>query len=220
MGDPIEIGPKAESLRRLTAAGLPVPEARFLGTDAYRAHARRAGLPALLAEAGDGPLDAASARDAILALPLDEELAERLRVWHRVLGGGRVAVRSSGSAEDLPGASFAGQHGTYFVDSAEGVVDRVRDCWASLFSERAVRYRERAGVDHREVAMAVVVQTLVPATAAGVTFTYDPMLSHGSIIAREYGIPAVVNVGPATRLIHTGQLIEVDGDKGEVRILG
>ena len=56
--------------------------------------------------------------------------------------------------------------------------------------------------------------------AAGIVMDMGGLLSHGSIIAREYGIPAVVNVGPATRLIHTGDLIEVDGDLGEVRILG
>ena len=175
MGTGAIIGPKAESLRRLAGAGLPVPEARFLDSDAYEEHARRAGLDAVLAASSSAPLDATRARAAIVSTPLDPTVAHLLCEWYAELGGGHLAVRSSSSAEDLPDASFAGQHGTYFVSDADELVDRVRDCWASLFSERVVRYRERQGIVHGDVAMAVIVQRLVLASAAGVVFTADPV---------------------------------------------
>jgi phosphohistidine swiveling domain-containing protein len=175
MDSPGDAGPKAESLRLLSEAGLPVPEARFLGVSAYREHAARAGLGDLLGHAAEDPVDPARIRHLIVSTPVDEALSGELRVWYRALGGGNLAVRSSANAEDLPGASFAGQHGTYFVSSAEELIDRVRDCWASLFAERAVRYREHRMIPHGDVAMAVIVQRLVPARAAGVAFTANPL---------------------------------------------
>jgi len=168
-----EIGPKAESLRMLAAAGLPVPEARFLGCDAYREHADRAGVAALLY--GWPPLDAAKVHAAIVATPVAPEVTGILDDWRAHLGGGHLAVRSSANAEDLPDASFAGQHGTFFVSGIDDLPGRVRDCWASLYSERAVSYRERNCIPHDGVAMAVIVQRLVPAVAAGVAFTVDPV---------------------------------------------
>src|SRR5579864_7681973 len=88
------------------------------------------------------------------------------------------AVRSSATAEDLPTASFAGQHDTYLnVRGEAAILQHVSRCWASLFTERAVTYRKRNGFDHREVHMAVVVQRMVFAQAAGVLFTADPITS-------------------------------------------
>lgn len=167
-----DIGGKAETLSALASAGLPVPDARFLATRSYEEHARRAGIASLIA---GGPVDAAAVRHAIETTEIDAALADVLRRWHFDLGGGDLAVRSSGSAEDLPEASFAGQHGTYFVSEPDDLPDRVRDCWASLFSDRAVAYRERQGIPHDGVAMAVIVQRLVPASCAGVAFTASPL---------------------------------------------
>ena len=168
-----EIGPKAESLRTLAAADLPVPEARFLGCDAYREHARRARVAALTR--GRGALEAGMVHAAIVTTPLASDAARLLRTWYDELGGGHLAVRSSADAEDLPHASFAGQHGTFFVSNVDDLLKRVVDCWASLYSDRAVAYRERNGTPHGGLAMAVIVQRLVPATAAGVAFTVDPV---------------------------------------------
>ena len=96
------------------------------------------------------------------------------------------AVRSSATAEDLPGASFAGQHDSYLnVVGQDAIVARIRQCWASLFSERAVSYRQRNGFDHRDVRMAVLVQRMVPAQAAGVLFTADPVTSNRRIVTVE-----------------------------------
>jgi hypothetical protein len=90
------------------------------------------------------------------------------------LGGGRVAVRSSATAEDLPEASFAGQQDTYLnVEGPGELIDAVRRCWDSLFTERAVAYRAAAGVD--DAAMAVVVQRMIDPVAAGVMFTANPI---------------------------------------------
>jgi pyruvate,water dikinase len=87
-----------------------------------------------------------------------------------------VAVRSSATAEDLPDASFAGQQDTYlWVVGTEAVLDRVRDCWASLYTARAIGYRDDRHIEHAEVLMAVAVQKMVDARVAGVTMTLDPL---------------------------------------------
>ena len=94
----------------------------------------------------------------------------------QALGGGSVAVRSSATAEDLPGASFAGQQDTYLgIEGGDALLDAIRRCWASLWNERAVAYRAANGIDDGSVALAVVVQRMVDARAAGVLFTADPI---------------------------------------------
>ncbi|MEU8433488.1 PEP/pyruvate-binding domain-containing protein [Streptomyces sp. NPDC029216] len=93
-------------------------------------------------------------------------------------GGGdmTVAVRSSATAEDLPDLSFAGQQDTYLnIRGEDALLSAVRDCWASLWTDRAITYRDRAGIAHQDVALAVVVQKLAAADAAGVMFTIDPL---------------------------------------------
>ena len=90
------------------------------------------------------------------------------------------AVRSSATAEDLPTASFAGQQDTYLnVVGPAAILQHVSRCWASLFTERAVTYRQRNGIDHRTVHMAVVVQQMVFPQAAGILFTADPVTATG-----------------------------------------
>ncbi|RKG92879.1 phosphoenolpyruvate synthase [Corallococcus sp. CA053C] len=96
------------------------------------------------------------------------------------------AVRSSATAEDLPTASFAGQQDTYLnVVGPAAILQHVRRCWASLFTERAVTYRLRNGFDHRKVRMAVVVQQMVFPQAAGILFTVDPVTSHRKVSSVE-----------------------------------
>ncbi len=98
------------------------------------------------------------------------------------------AVRSSATAEDLPTASFAGQQDTYLnVVGPAAVLQHVSRCWASLFTERAVTYRLRNGVDHRKVQMAVVVQRMVLPQAAGIMFTADPVTSNRRVVSVEAG---------------------------------
>jgi rifampicin phosphotransferase len=104
------------------------------------------------------------------------------------------AVRSSATAEDTPTASFAGQQDTYLnVRGAAAIIEHIVRCWASLFTERAVVYRQRNGFDHRKVHMAVVVQRMVPATASGVLFTADPISGNRTVAT----VDAVPGLGEA-----------------------
>ena len=98
------------------------------------------------------------------------------------------AVRSSATAEDLPSASFAGQQDTYLnVVGAHAVMEQVRACWASLFTDRALTYRIRNRIDHRDVRMAVIVQEMLAADAAGILFTADPVTSNRAVASIEAG---------------------------------
>jgi pyruvate,water dikinase len=145
----------------------------------------RAAIRALSAEIRDAVAGAAVPRDLVTAI--GEALAG---LGERTA----VAVRSSATAEDLPTASSAGQQDSYLnVVGAAEVLRHVRLCWASLFTERAVAYRQRNGVDHRNVRMAVVVQRMVFPDAAGVLFTADPVTSNRTIATVE----AVPGLGEA-----------------------
>src|SRR5438445_2989106 len=96
------------------------------------------------------------------------------------------AVRSSATAEDLPTASFAGQQDTYLnIVGQAAIIQYISRCWASLFTERAVAYRQRNGIDHRNVLMAAVVQQMVFPQAAGILFTADPVTSHRKVASVE-----------------------------------
>lgn len=195
------VGGKALNLGRLTAADFPVPRGFCLTTDAYRLAAPPAlaalaarldaaadGAPADSATgaaagqaAGPGPAEldrlAASARELILSAPVPPGVDAALREAYGLLGAQpAVAVRSSATAEDLPFASFAGQQDSFTgVSGADAVVDAVRRCWASLWTDRAVAYRSANGISHREVGLAVVVQLMVDAATAGVMFTANPV---------------------------------------------
>jgi pyruvate,water dikinase len=116
------------------------------------------------------------------------------------------AVRSSATAEDQPTASFAGQHDSYLnIVGTHGVLDHVRRCWASLFTERAVSYRAHHGIDHRNVHMAVIVQRMVDAQAAGVLFTADPVTSNRTVSAVEatFGLGEALVSGTVNADVHT-----------------
>lgn len=144
------VGGKGLSLGRMAAAGLPVPNGFVLTTDAYRRLSRS-------------------------GIRTDRCFAGEIGEAYRGLGGGLVAVRSSATAEDSAEASFAGQQETILgVEGEAALIDAVERCWRSLHTERAVAYRARQGIDESQVAMAVVVQKLVPAEVAGVLFTRDP----------------------------------------------
>ncbi|GIE32730.1 putative phosphoenolpyruvate synthase [Actinoplanes italicus] len=124
----------------------------------------------------------------------------------RIRADTSYAVRSSATAEDTPTASFAGQHDTYLgVVGAEAVLEGVRRCWESLFTERAVAYRRRNGFDDSRVHMAVVVQEMVPAEASGVLFTADPITGDRRVSA----VDAVFGLGEAL----VSGLVNPDGFK-------
>ena len=178
-------GGKGMNLARLALAGFPVPGGFIVVTDAYRAFVAANGLSDRILEAVnaapvDDPaaLEAASqvirARFAAGALPAG--LADALSDAYVDLGRPAVAVRSSATAEDLPDMSFAGQQDTFLnVIGEEALLRAVVDCWSSLWTARAIAYRARNGIPHDDVALAVVVQTMVPSEASGVLFTANPL---------------------------------------------
>ena len=169
------VGGKAANLGELIAAGFPVPPGAVVTTDAYRRALAASGLAGSVAAVRTAD-DAARVRTAIEEAAVPPDVAAAVVDAYRDLGEGPVAVRSSATAEDLPGAAFAGQQDTYLgVVGAAEVVDAVRRCWASLWTERAVAYRTHRGVDHAGVEIAVVVQRMVDPEVAGVLFTADPL---------------------------------------------
>ncbi len=169
------VGGKAANLATMIAAGFSVPGGFCVATPAYAQAASAAGLNDMLAVPGAGL--GGRARAALLAAPLSGTVAAAVTAAYAGLGVDMaVAVRSSATAEDLPTASFAGQQDTFLnVVGAGAVLDAVRRCWASLWTDRAVSYRADAGIDHATVELAVVVQRMVDAQVAGVLFTADPV---------------------------------------------
>lgn len=175
-------GGKGASLARMTALGLPVPPAFVVPArtleEALGARARE--LRAALEDAGDERATAAAAERAqalVAACELPPPVAGAIADAYAALGEGDVpvAVRSSACGEDSEAASFAGQQETYLhVRGAADVLDRVRACWGSFFSERALFYRARKG-SLADLGMAVVVQSMIDADVAGVLFTVDPV---------------------------------------------
>ncbi|MGA5762705.1 PEP/pyruvate-binding domain-containing protein [Nonomuraea bangladeshensis] len=200
-----EVGGKAANLGELTRAGLPVPPGWVLTTDAY-------GLAATgLDLTPDGTL-AERARRHLLEAPVPDAVHETIVKHYAALGPDvAVAVRSSATAEDLPFASFAGQQDTYLnVVGAEAVVEAVRRCWASLWTDRAVAYREANGIDHAAVRLAVVVQVMVDARVAGVMFTANPVTGR----RRETVIDASPGLGEAvvSGAVNPDRFVAYDGD--------
>jgi phosphohistidine swiveling domain-containing protein len=181
------VGGKAANLGELTRAGLPMPPGFCVTTATYELVAGGAGLdPILDALAETRPDDTArlaelagAARASLLTAPVPDDLVQAIVAAYRELGNGPsvpVAVRSSATAEDLLYASFAGQQDTYLnVVGDESVLEAVRHCWASLWTERAVSYRASNGIDHRNVRLAVVVQRMIEASVAGILFTANPL---------------------------------------------
>ncbi|MDQ2661270.1 MAG: PEP-utilizing enzyme [Actinomycetota bacterium] len=168
-------GGKGANLGELLRAGFPVPPGFVVTTRAYREAFEVAGIASALAETMS-QVDADEVRHAVGAMDVPDAVESAIIDAYRRLGGGAVAVRSSATAEDLPGATFAGQQDTYLnIDGEQAVIDAVRRCWASLWTRRAVAYRSKAGIDHRAVQIAVVVQRLVDADTAGVMFTANPV---------------------------------------------
>lgn len=124
-------------------------------------------------------------RDAIEAMPIGKDIAEAVANRLAKLGDkDPYAVRSSATAEDLPTASFAGQHDTYLnVIGSEAILKHISKCWASLFTDRAVIYRMQNGFDHRKVSLSVVIQKMIFSQVAGIMFTADPVTSNRKIVS-------------------------------------
>jgi pyruvate,water dikinase len=167
-------GGKGASLARMASLGLPVPPGFVITAGALAAALPDGGAELrTLAERQD----AEGAQALVRTVELDPALREAVLAAYADLGerDPPVAVRSSACAEDSEAASFAGQHETYLhVRGPDQVRARIRDCWASFFTERALFYRSQKG-SLSDLWMAVVVQRMVEAEVAGVLFTCDPV---------------------------------------------
>jgi pyruvate,water dikinase len=212
LSDRPAVGGKGASLGELTQAGVEVPAGFVIRTEAFEQF-----LAAIEKESPVRVRAAAlDANDTAGVAAASEELRRRVEnapmpkalgaaiaeAYARLAGGGApVAVRSSATAEDSEDQSFAGLQDTYlWVIGAEAAIDAVRRCWGSLYSAPALAYRRRAGMDESDVAMAVVVQRMVDARAAGVMFTRSPTTGDRSVVAIEasWGLGSAVVGGEVT----------------------
>ncbi len=186
----------------------------------------------ILDKKAESPADDASlaeaARTCLLAAAMPANVASAIGGAYRVLGSGEpipVAVRSSATAEDLPFASFAGQQDTYLnVVGIEAVLEAVRNCWASLWTDRAVSYRARLGIDQRSVQLAVVVQRQIEAEVAGVLFTANPLTGkrRQAVIDANPGLGEAVVSGatnPDHFVVNTGSGEIVECQPGDKRVV-
>jgi pyruvate,water dikinase len=211
-GDIAVAGGKGVGLGGLIQAGLPVPPGFVLNTAAYAdfvaANHLEDGIRELAALSPQAaPQDYEDASKRIRALftggSMPAVIATELGAAYGRLGNGdtAVAVRSSATAEDLASASFAGQQETYLnVRGTEAVAAAVTDCWASLWTARAMAYRAREGIGPDEVRLAVVVQQMVEAEAAGVMFTANPANGRRdqTVISAAWGLGESVVSGSVT----------------------
>lgn len=182
------MGGKCASLARMIAMGVPVPRGFAVATDAYAAHLAANGLEQAIRSqlahldthnVTDEEERSQAIRRLVTDLTMPAAVETAIRAAYAKMSPNDdlpVAVRSSATAEDMPDASFAGQQDTYlWVVGANEVVDRVRACWASLFTARAMSYRADHHLGQIEVLMAVAVQEMVDARSAGVAMTLDPI---------------------------------------------
>ena len=210
------VGGKCSSLGEMTLAGLPVPPGFAITTAAYQwVHETPEVTRALteMVESLDpddlGKLAAASIelRQLVESAPVPAEVADAVLAAYTRLGeqcgdpAVPVAVRSSATSEDLPDASFAGEHETFlWVVGGQNVLAMMQRCWSSLYTERAIAYRKEMGYPHDAVLMSVAVQKMVRPKAAGVAFTLNPRDGDRSQVAIDasWGFGEAVVAGEVT----------------------
>ncbi len=195
-------GGKGANLGELRRAGFHVPAGFVITTLAYDRFVQENSLDEIITHsmAEPEPLGVKIV-DAFNRAQIPADLEQAIiKAYHR-LGEGPVAVRSSATAEDLPEAAFAGQQETYLnVIGRESLLEAVRGCWASLWSDRAIIYRERQTVDQSSVKLAVVIQHMVTPDFAGVLFTANPITGERDemVIDANTGLGEAVVSGQAT----------------------
>ncbi len=210
------VGGKCASLGSMLQAGAPVPPGFAITTAAYRSLLEADGvgeaIHALLTQMRPDDLASTEAtsqalRTLIEETPIPRAVEAAIRDSYDALGARfgvadlPVAVRSSATAEDLPNASFAGQQDTFlWVVGADAVVAHVRKCWSSLFTTRAIAYRNDHRIDHEQVLMSVAVQKMVNARSAGVAMTLNPLTGDRSkiVIDASWGLGELVVSGEVT----------------------
>ena len=177
------VGGKGLNLGKLTKTGFPVPNGFCVTTDAYRLSIQS------LSE--QHPSN-------VKAIELSPELVVAIHTAREKLQTATFAVRSSATAEDLAEASFAGQQDTFLNVTRDDLLDALKACWASLWSERAIAYRQTQQIADEGLAMAVVIQEMCEADVSGVLFTVTPFGENASIIESNWGLGESVVSGAIT----------------------
>jgi pyruvate,water dikinase len=196
------VGGKGANLGEIVKVGLPVPPGFIVTATAYTDFllsnpSLREKIATYLAGLDVNQPDtlleiAQKIQREILKVPVPEKISKEIKKVYHKLGRLFVAVRSSATAEDLPGASFAGQQQTFLnVRGSDEIIEAVLKCWASLFTPRAIFYREEKGFDHFKVKIAVPVQVMIQSDISGVMFTINPVT--GS--KKEMVIEAIYGLG-------------------------
>jgi pyruvate,water dikinase len=212
------VGGKCANLGEMLSAGIPVPPGFAISATAYRRFIIETGIAdeiyKTIKETVKDPRDPKQYEEAskrirhlIESTPIPKDMADEILEAYRQLSSRSsgadvfVAVRSSATAEDLPDASFAGQQETFLnVKGPRELLDRVRKCWSSLFTPRAIFYRTEKGFDHKKVLISVAVQEMVDAKSAGVMFTLNPVSGDPSqiVIEGNWGLGESVVSGSIT----------------------
>lgn len=188
------VGGKGANLGEMTQAGFPVPGGFCVTTAAYKDFlAKSLEMDNFFTElATIDPSKLGQLKDLgerirthLQQLPIPAHISDAIRqAWRKQGTEHSYAVRSSATAEDLPNASFAGQQDTYLnIKGLEELLQHVRKCWASLFTDRAIAYRAKNGFDHREVYLSIVVQQMVIPDVSGIMFTADPVNGNRTIVS-------------------------------------
>lgn len=204
------VGGKAMSLGRLIKSGLPIPAGFCITTEAYRHFIYNNDLEYKIADV-IGDIDIANLQQLsegsrgiekmITAAEMSRHLIKEIAQAYNCLGHSSVAVRSSATAEDTPEASFAGQQDSYLnVIGQEYLLKRIKQCWASLWTPRAIQYRAQRNIDNSNIYMAVIVQEMAEADVAGVMFTINPTNNDQShmVISAAYGLGEIIVDGDVT----------------------
>ncbi|MCR5685147.1 MAG: phosphoenolpyruvate synthase [Lachnospiraceae bacterium] len=185
-------GGKGANLGEMTRAGIPVPPGAVLTAEAYDHFIESNGVDPVKTE------NAALLRKVIINADIPSDVEQEIRDYYSQFGeNSRVAVRSSATAEDLEDASFAGQQETYLnVIGVDELLKKVRECYASLWGDRAVSYRKNSGYDKQKVSLAVVIQEMIESEVSGVMFTSDPAGDKENVhINASYGLGEAVVSG-------------------------
>ena len=209
------VGGKGANLGEMTKAGFPVPNGFIVTADAYYQFLDESKLRSQIQTLLTG-LDVANSKDLenaskkVRALiehaPIPKNIAQKIFQSYFQLGKGLfshplVAVRSSATAEDLPTASFAGQQETFLnVHGEANLLEKIRECWASLFTARAIFYRATNHFDHFRVGIAVPVQKMVESDTSGIMFTIDPVTNNKEHVVIEaiFGLGEMIVQGMVT----------------------
>lgn len=181
--DLLLVGGKGLNLGKLMRAGFQVPQGFCITTDAYRCSVENLSEQNVC---------------SVKEIALETELVESILQARAELRTGPVAVRSSATAEDLETASFAGQQDTFLNVQSDELLDAIKACWASLWSERAIAYRRTQGISDEGLAMAVVIQEMCQADVSGVLFTVSPFNENVSIVESNWGLGESVVSGDIT----------------------